>query len=379
MLGIDFGTSTTIAALYANGKASIVKTSVGDEITPSFVAFMPDGKVQVGRNARGRRLIDSANTLFSVKRILGRNASSSEMRAFQKQYPFAMETGNDNIPRFVTRAGKLTAIEVTSYLLAHLREAPSLAGHMFPQITMTVPVSFKREQRTALTTAAMHAGFRGVELVEEPCAAALACLRGDPREQLVAVYDLGGGTFDVTIVQSSTAGMKVLATGGDSYLGGDDITARCANWVVEQVLKEYRWNIRSSEVSYQKLLFMCDNVKMSLSFSDQQEINLTGIDEVLKDKTVILRRDHLEKISMDLIQRTFLICDETLRNAGVSANRVNAVVLSGGCCYMPFVRSSIKSYFGQEPKMQLPPDKVVALGAALNAGESTLTARSARP
>ena len=371
-LGIDFGTSTTIMAVYQDRRMSIIKAPSNDEVTPSYVAFMPDNKKVFGRAARSRRLIDPDNTLFSFKRILGKSWVSSEVRAFGKQYPFFLEKGDDNLPRFVTRAGKLGAGEVTTLLLSYLHQSTDLAVKDMLRVTMTVPTAFRSEQRQALIAAGMHAGFRNVDVIEEPCAAAAASLRGDPRDQVIVVYDLGGGTFDVTVVQQTASQVKVLATGGDSYLGGDDITARCANWVAEQVLEQFHWNIRSSDTSYQKLVFTCDNIKHYLSFSDQHEINLTGIDEILKEKSIFLTREHVERISMDLVQRTFLICDETLRKAGILASRVDAVVLSGGCCYMPLIRNSVKNYFGQEPKMQLPPDKVVALGAALHAGEQTL-------
>jgi molecular chaperone DnaK len=375
-MGIDFGTSTTIAAVYGQGKAAIIRSATGEEIMPSYVAFPPDGKVQVGRTAMNRRVIDPQNTLFSFKRILGRSWNSAEVRSFSKQYPFQLENGKDDLPRLVTRAGKLTSQEVCSYLLSQLHEAPAVGGQQIARVCMTVPVSFRKEQRSAAMSAAISAGFRRVDLLEEPCAAALACLREDPREQTVVVYDLGGGTFDATVLLWTGTRFKVLGLGGDSYLGGDDITARCAAWVAEEVLRKFNWNIRTSETSWQRLLMVCDQVKILLSVSQSQEVALTGIDEVLKDKSVTLTREHVEKMCLDLVQRTFLICDETLRSANTTARKVQAVILSGGCCHMPFIREAVKTYFGQTPRMQLPPDKVVALGASIHAGEQSLLTRS---
>ncbi|HET6343440.1 MAG TPA: Hsp70 family protein [Myxococcota bacterium] len=374
-MGIDFGTSTTIAAVYADKKAAIIRSKTGEEIMPSYVAFTPDGKMQVGRSAQGRRVIDPTNTLFSFKRILGRNTSSPEVRAFSKQYPFTLEGAKDEAPRFVTRAGKLSAQEVCSYLLAQLHEAPAVTGQDIGRVCMTVPVSFRKEQRTAAISAAIGAGFRRVDVLEEPCAAALACMREDPREQTVMVYDLGGGTFDATVLLWTGTRFKVLGLGGDSYLGGDDITARCATWVADEVLKRFNWNIRTSETSWQRLLMTCDQVKVLLSVSQSQEISLAGVDEVLKDKSITLTREQMEKMCMDLVQRTFLICDETLRSASTNARKIQSVVLSGGCCHMPFIREAVKAYFGQTPRMQLPPDKVVALGAAIHAGEQSVMNR----
>jgi len=380
-LGIDFGTSTTVAAIYRDGKTEFVKNLDGEEITPSFVAFLPSRAVSVGRVAQARRIIDPPNSLYSVKRILGRKWSSSEVTRYAKQYPFTLECGPDNLPQFVTRAGKLTAIEATAYILAQLRESPTLKSESIQNVTMTVPVSFQKEQRAALTAAATRAGFEYVELIEEPRAAALAYLNGDSGDQRVVIYDLGGGTFDLTVIRWAGADYQMLGVGGDtyadysvlgvgadSYLGGDDIDLRCAQWVAEEILKSNRWDVRTNSASFQKLLFMCESAKILLSTADSQILNLSPIDEVLRDKTSALSRKKLEEISMQLIQRTFMICDDTLKSAGINTKSVDAVVLSGGCTYMPIIRRGVESYFSQQPKGHLASDKIVALGAALHAG-----------
>lgn len=366
-LGIDFGTSTTVAAACDDAGVEVVRNAAGQEITASYVALMPDASVTFGRAARARRVIDARNTLFAFKRILGRPWGSPEVRNFGEQYPFELECGSNNTPRFVTRAGKLTPVDVTGSLLTYLRESPMLMNQALGNVAMTVPVSFRPEQRSALMTAGLTAGFKDIKLLEEPCAAALACLPNNSAEQLVVVYDLGGGTFDVTIFKWSPKGYEVLAVGGDSFLGGDDITNSCAKWLSAQVLERFHWNIRSSENSYQRLVLLCEAAKIALSFATAQEFDLAYVDEVLKGKTLTITREHLESISLALVQRSFVICDEVLRSAGIAPNQANAVVLAGGGCYMPFVRSSVQLYFDQMAKVDLAPDRVVAAGAALYA------------
>ncbi|MEE8409993.1 MAG: Hsp70 family protein [Myxococcota bacterium] len=380
-LGIDFGTSTTVAAIYRDGKTELVKNPDGEEVTPSCIAFLPSGALSVGRAARARCTIDPANSLYSIKRILGRKWSSSEVTRYAKDYPFTLEPGPDNVPLFVTRAGKLTAMEATGLMLAQLREWPTLKSENIQDVTLTVPVSFQKEQRAALIAAAARAGFEHVELIEEARAAALAYLSGESSDQQVVVYDLGGGTFDLTVMRWAGADYQVLGVGGDSYadytvlavgaesyLGGDDIDLRCAKWVAEEILKSYRWDVRTNSASFQKLVSICEGAKISLSTADKEILNLSTIDEVLRDGTCALSRKKLEEVSMELIQRTFVICDHTLKSAGISTRAVDAVVLSGGCTYMPIISRSVESYFSRQPNGHLASDKVVAIGAALHAG-----------
>ncbi len=366
-LGIDFGTSTTLCALGRTGrKPELAKSQDGDEVIPSVVAFTPQS-VQAGKGARARRLIDPPNAIYSMKRILGKRWDAAETNKFREQYPFQLEQGSDGLPRFVTRAGKLSPVEVTGYLFAHLREFPALQGQRFERVAITVPAKAGREQREATTAAAARAGFSEVDLVEEPRAAALAYGTSLSSPETVAVYDLGGGTFDVAVLRFSGKDYEVLGMGGDAYLGGDDIDQRLAAWVSGQILERFRWDVRTSVKSQQMLLFVCEQAKVRLSIADETTIALSPVDQVLADKTITVRRADLDQLYMDLLQRTFVICDRVLADARLRAKEVGRVVMAGGSSYMPRVREGVAAYFGKPPLTDLPPDRIVAMGAAVHA------------
>ena len=364
-LGIDFGTSTTIAVISEGGRTHVVQSKDGDEVIPSFVAFPPNGQVEVGRNARARRSMDPANTLYSIKRIMGRPWFSREVRQYQKQYRYELEQGRDQKPRFITRVGRLTAVEAAAYVLTYLRESPALNQKRFDTVTLSVPVSFDEEQRQAIVETAARAGLSEVTLIEEPCAAALACHDPGVQDQTIFVYDLGGGTFDTAIVRWGDRGYEVLSSNGDAMLGGDFVDLECAKWVSRQVLEKHRWDIESNTESFQRLLFKCEHAKILLSVSDTQELDLSSIDEVLRDKSITLNRAQVEDLASDLVRRSFVVCDDTLRNAKLTIQDIGAVVMSGGGAYMPMVRRRVEEYFGRAPKSLLSPDRLVATGAAL--------------
>lgn len=381
-LGIDFGTSTTVAAVYFDGTAKVVKCTAGQTVIPSCVAFLPNGEITVGMHAKTRRVIDPANALYSVKRILGLPWHQSEVKEFRAQYPFELEKGADDIPVFVTRAGKITPIEATTHLLRMVHDAPALAEGV-GDVTLTVPATFSDAQRSALSQSASQAGFASIKIIDEPSAAVLAHLAGDDTDQVVVVYDLGGGTFDITVMRWSGAGSQVLGvggdsyadyeilgTGGDSYLGGDDIDLYCARWARQQVLERYRWDVGSSATSFQKLLFSCETAKQLLSIKPSQLIDLTSIDEVLRDKTLEITREDIQRLCAGLVQRSFIICDETMAKAGLSPRDIDSVILAGGGCHMPMIKQGVQRYFGQPPLTIKDPDCAVAIGAALHAGRA---------
>jgi len=368
VVGIDFGTSTTVTALFARGEPKLIADHEGTEVVPSVVAFMPTGKVHFGRGAKARRLIDPHNSIYSFKRIIGRQAHSSEVRAFRERYPFEFIEGDDQIPRFVTRAGELTAVDVAAQLFGHVMSFEALAADMPAKTCVSVPPTFGEPQREAVREAARRAGFGKVSTIDEPVSAALAYLHDQTQPQTVLVYDLGGGTFDIAILKWAKGVAEILAIGGDPFLGGDDVDVECANWVVEQVLQDHRWDIRSSASSYQVLLFAVEQAKIRLSQVEETMVNLARVDEVLAGKTIKLVRSQLETLCAALVRRTFILCDQALADAGLLASNIDTVLLAGGSCYMPAVQQGLGRYFGKTPLLSLPPDRIVSMGAAIRAG-----------
>jgi len=367
-LGIDFGTSTSVVAVCHMGSdVEAVPDGQGDEVIPSAVAFTPAGKIQVGKPARARRLIDPVNALFSMKRILGRDWRSEDLRRFKREYPFELEQGADGVPRFVTRSGKLTPTEVVGYLMAHLREYPGIARQKLRRVVISVPASAGQKQKDGTIRAAERAGFRDVSVIEEPHAAALPYLGESPGGKNVVVYDLGGGTFDIAAMVWDGTRLHTRASGGDAYLGGDDIDRCCTNRVADQILSEHHWDVRTSTQSEQTLGFLCEQAKIRLSLADETAISLAPVDQVLTDKLVTVTRAIVESLTIDLLQRTFVHCDDVLGQAGLRPADVDIVIMAGGTSYMPVVRAGVESYFGKRPRVDLPADRVVAMGAALHA------------
>lgn len=374
-VGIDFGTTTTVVALTDQGRTEVsrdpasqlVRDPIDDQIMPSVVSFHPSGQVLAGRAARARRMIDPSNTITSVKRIIGLPWHSSVVKEFRRLCPMELECGPEETPRFVTRAGKLSATEVASYLFGYLREQAWVNNIGDRQIIVTVPPSFHSAQGMAIAEAARRVGFDKVDLVSEAYAAALPYVVEQTGERLIVVYDLGGGTFDLAVLRCSGRSHQVLAFGGDPFLGGDDIDLRLAEWAADKVLEQHRWDLRSDKERFKNLLWACEQGKIRLSDAEQTEIRLTPVDPVLAGKSITIRREHVQGLLHDLVQRTFVICDDTLGRAAVAAGKVDAVVLAGGGTYIPAIRAAMRHYFSGEIVASLPPDKIVAMGASMAA------------
>lgn len=364
-LGIDFGTSTTVLAGVQSNKLEVIKDDSGDDIIASAIAFPPRGKPQIGKAARSRVVNDPANTLHSIKRILGKVWHSPEMTKFRTHYPFQVERDENGVARFETRAGRLTPEEVVARFLSRVREFDTLSSRTYANVVVAIPQTADNAQATATTGAVVKSGFPRPETVSEPAAAVLAYLYGETEPKKLLVYDLGGGTFDAAVVRWDGRRPVVLSAAGDSYLGGDDIDRRCADWVADQVLRENRWDIRSSESSFASLVFLCERAKTRLSFAEQTAITLSAVDEVLRDKQVTLTRAKVQELTNDLIDRTFAVCRSALRDVGMDKDGIDLVVLVGGSTYAPLIRARVREWFEGEVACKLPPDRVVAMGAAL--------------
>jgi molecular chaperone DnaK (HSP70) len=371
IVGIDLGTSNSVVAVADhNGDARVLTDSAGSAIQPSVVSFLANGSVLVGAKAKQRRILDPRNTIYSAKRLLGRTFDSREVRAATQRLPFAVKQGVNRQPVVVTRAGELSVPEIAAIVLDHMRGVArdSLETEV-GRAVVTVPANATDAQRTATVTAGQIAGLDVVQVLNEPTAAALAYGHRRTLDHVVAVYDFGGGTFDVTVLQVKDAVYEVLATAGDTFLGGDDIDDRMADVMLAQFYAEHRMDLRGDEMAVQRLRSVAEQVKIELS---RRTKAMVKIDAIARDPggqpldfSVRLAREQLEVEAGPVVERSFGVCAEALRMAGLAVNRVEAVILVGGSTKMPLVRRKVAEFFGREPRVDVDPDEAVALGAAL--------------
>ncbi|MFZ5467870.1 MAG: Hsp70 family protein [Myxococcota bacterium] len=366
-VGVDFGTSTTEIAVYQEGQTRLVRDWDGAAVIPSVVAYLPNGTLEFGKAAKKRMGVDPQNTLHSVKRIIGLPWKAEEVQTFRSHGRFEMVEGAHGVPCFVTRAGKVNATEVAGALLQHMRSYPVFEAVSPEKIALTVPAAFSQRQRNQLVVSATKAGFADVTVIEEPYAAALPFVTQEGKERIVAVYDLGGGTFDFALLKLHGAVHWVLASGGEQFLGGSDIDLRLAEWMADETLKVYRRDMRTDSAIFHRLLLAAEDAKIALSSVLQIEVDLGAIDPSLAGRHLALTRHKLEQLCQDLVLRTFVSCDEVLAKAKVKPAEVNEVVLVGGSARMPAVLRALKEYFGREPLALDEPDQAVATGAAMAA------------
>jgi molecular chaperone DnaK len=373
IIGIDFGTSNSaVAVCDEHGDPRVLTDSSGNSIQPSVVSFHPSGSVMVGAKAKQRRILDPKNTVYSAKRLLGRTFDSREVTTAVERMPFVIKQGVNLQPVIVTRAGELSVPEMVAIVLDHMRGVATEALEAeVTRAVVTVPANATDAQRTATVTAGQIAGLEIVQVLNEPTAAALAYGHRRTLDHMVAVYDFGGGTFDVTILQVRDEVYEVLATAGNTFLGGDDIDERMADVMVAQLQAEHGVDIRGDEQGMQRLRSVAEQVKIELSRRNRAMVKIDAIarDRAGKplDFSVRLTREQLEAEATPIVGRSFDVCQEALRRAGIAAARVDAVILVGGTTKMPLVRRQVASFFNQEPRVDVDPDDAVALGAALQA------------
>lgn len=365
-LGIDLGTTNSVAAL--DGTV-VGPTRPSDEspILPSVVAFPPTGPALVGTEARARRAIDPINTIFSSKRIMGSTWHSYATTKFRTQYPFDLVESAEGTPLFRTRAGDLSAIDVGDKIFRAVLGRSGLDPERLAA-TLCVPAAFDQAARDATTEAARRSGLRQVRTVDEPVATANAYLTtGSEQRGRFVVYDLGGGTFDVAVLDGTADEARLLAHGGDSYLGGDDVDHALASWIADHVVRAHGWDLRTDALVFDRMLSLAEKAKIQLCFATQTRINLADVDPAapLTGASLVVDRARLEEVGRDLVSRTFAVCDEALRAAGLKTRDITAVFLAGGATLLPSVRSGVAAYFAQLPRCDIDPLEVVALGASL--------------
>ena len=373
IVGIDLGTSNSVVA-YADGMGNtrVLADEGGYKIHPSVVSFHPNGGVVVGAAAKQRKVIDPSNTIYSVKRLIGRAYSSNEVKIAKKRSPFQIKQGANELPLIVTRGGEFAVPEISAIVLDHVRNiAQHQLGEPVSRAVVTVPASFNDAQRSATATAGAIAGLTVVRVLNEPTAAALAYGNTRNLKQTIAVYDFGGGTFDITILKLEDQVYEVLGTAGDTFLGGDDLDERLVDKMVGKFLQENRIDLRTNEVSMMRLRAVAEQTKIELSRRSRAVVRVDEIAYGPKGAPLNLQieitRDEFVAQVADIIDRTFPVCKEALSYAGLGIDRIDDVILVGGTTKIPYVRDQVSKFYAKAARTDVNPEDAVAVGAALQA------------
>jgi molecular chaperone DnaK len=371
VLGIDLGTTNSAVAVAIDGKVQVLPDAEGNKLFPSVVSFHPSGDVLAGYPARERRLVDASNTIYSVKRLIGRPFQSEEVKRATERLPFAFEEGPTGGALVVARGETYTLPEISAFVLRGVRaQAEEALKIACRRAVITVPANFNELQRSATKAAGRVAGLDVLRILNEPTAAALAygCGASKQRER-IAVYDLGGGTFDVTILELAGDVFEVIATSGDTFLGGDDIDVAIADQMVQAFLAQHRYDARRDAQAYERLRAAAEWAKCQLSSTEDVELTVEelayGDGGAALDLQYRTSRARVETLARPLLARTFTVCEEALKLAGLRPTQLDQVILVGGSTRMPLVRSMVQDYFGRTPLANIDPDLVVAQGAAI--------------
>lgn len=370
VLGIDLGTTNSVVAISDGGQARVLANELGQRLVPSVVSFKPGGGVLVGEEARERRLLDASNTIYSVKRLIGRPYRSPEVRTAQERFAFEIRESPTGGVVVGIRNDTYTLTEISAFVLREVARIAELSLGPSPRAVVTVPANFNELQRSATKAAGRVAGLDVLRIINEPTAAALAYGYGKQKPERVAVFDLGGGTFDLTILDLENDVFEVIATAGDSFLGGDDVDLLIAEMMCDTFLKAHRWDPRSDRQAYERLRAAAEWAKCQLSADQAVELTIEelhyGSGGKRLDLEFELEREVLEKAVMPLLARSFDVCNDAFREAGMKPTQVDSVVLVGGSTRMPLVRKMVVEYFKKEPRDEIDPDLVVAQGAAIH-------------
>ncbi|MBO6937975.1 MAG: Hsp70 family protein [Deltaproteobacteria bacterium] len=379
VLGIDLGTTNSVVSIMDGGEARVLRTASGGALIPSVVSFHPNGSVIVGRDARERRLIDAQNTIYSVKRLIGRPYESAEVRQARERFPFELRPGPSGGVLVEARGLTYTLAEISAFVLKEIRSvAEQATGIPCTRAVVTVPANFDELQRSATKAAGRVAGLEVLRILNEPTAAALAYGYGRGSKERVAVFDLGGGTFDLTILHLAGDVIEVIATAGDTYLGGDDVDALIADQMAEAFLAHHRYDPRADRQALERLRAAAEWAKCQLSSKTEVQLKVEelayGAGGKSLDLSFGMTRSALEAMARPLISRAFDVCDDAMRVAGMLPGQLDNVILVGGSTRMPLVQQMVAEYFGRKPLAGIDPDLVVSKGAAIQ-GYALRTAR----
>jgi molecular chaperone DnaK len=373
VIGIDLGTTNSAVAVMEGGEPTIVPNAEGGRITPSVVAFTKSGERLVGQLAKRQAITNPDNTIYSIKRFMGRRFSDPESQRSMKMVPYKVAQASHGGVEIVLADGrKFTPPEISAMILQKLKtDAEAYLGDKVTQAVITVPAYFDDNQRQATKDAGQIAGLEVLRIINEPTAASLAYGLDKKKDELIAVYDLGGGTFDISVLQLGEGVFEVKATNGDTHLGGDDFDARVMDWLTEEFKKDQGIDLAKDRMALQRLKEAAEKAKIELSSTMQTEINLpfiTADQSGPKHLVLTLTRSKLEQLVGDLVEKTIEPVKRCLADAGVDASKIDEVVLVGGQTRMPLVVETVKKLFGKEPNKSVNPDEVVAVGAAIQAG-----------
>ena len=377
VIGIDLGTTNSCVAIMEGGKPRVIENSEGDRTTPSIVAFTKDNEVLVGQPAKRQAVTNPQNTLFAVKRLIGRKFEDDVVQRDAKMVPYKIAKADNGDAWVEVQGKKMAPPEISARVLMKMKKtAEDYLGEPVTEAVITVPAYFNDSQRQATKDAGRIAGLEVKRIINEPTAAALAY--GEDKQggdRKIAVYDLGGGTFDVSIIEIAEVDgerqFEVLSTNGDTFLGGEDFDLRIINFLGEEFLKESGVDVRKDPLAMQRLKEAAEKAKIELSSTQQTDINLPYITADAsgpKHLNIKLTRAKLESLVDDLVQKTVAPCRTALKDAGVSASDIAEVILVGGQTRMPMVQKVVKDFFGKEPRKDVNPDEAVAVGAAIQGG-----------
>ncbi|MFA7638364.1 MAG: molecular chaperone DnaK [Parvibaculum sp.] len=372
VIGIDLGTTNSCVAVMEGSSAKVIENSEGARTTPSMVAFTQDGERLVGQSAKRQAVTNPTNTLFAIKRLIGRSYEDPTTQKDKGMVPYSIVRADNGDAWVEAHGEKYSPSQVSAFILQKMKEtAEDYLGEKVEKAVITVPAYFNDAQRQATKDAGKIAGLEVLRIINEPTAAALAYGLDKKDGELIAVYDLGGGTFDVSILEIGDGVFEVKATNGDTFLGGEDFDMRLVNYLADEFKKENGIDLRGDKLALQRLKEAAEKAKIELSTAAQTEVNLPFITADAsgpKHLTIKITRAKLEALVEDLIQRTIEPCKAALKDAGLNAGQINEIVLVGGQSRMPKIREAVKQFFGKEPNMSVNPDEVVAMGAAIQAG-----------
>jgi len=377
VIGIDLGTTNSCVAIMEGGKPKVIENSEGDRTTPSIVAFTKDDEVLVGQSAKRQAVTNPHNTLFAVKRLIGRKFADDVVKKDVSMVPYKVVKADNGDAWVEAQGKKMAPPEVSARVLMKMKKtAEDYLGETVTEAVITVPAYFNDSQRQATKDAGRIAGLSVKRIINEPTAAALAYgMDKAGGDRKIAVYDLGGGTFDVSIIEIAEVDgerqFEVMSTNGDTFLGGEDFDLRVINYLADEFKKETGVDVRTDPLALQRLKEAAEKAKIELSSSQQTEINLpyiTADQSGPKHLNIKLTRAKLESLVEDLVNKTIEPCRVAMKDAGLSIKDISEVILVGGQTRMPLVQKAVKDFFGKEPRKDVNPDEAVAVGAAIQAG-----------
>ncbi|HEX9674498.1 MAG TPA: molecular chaperone DnaK [Anaerolineales bacterium] len=373
IIGIDLGTTNSVVAVMEGGEPTVISSSEGGRLIPSVVAMNPKtGERLVGQVARRQAIVNPDNTVFSIKRFMGRKHSDEVVMRALDVVPYKVTAASNGDVRVHMGGKEYAPPEISAMILSKIKaDAEAYLGEAVTQAVITVPAYFNDSQRNATKDAGKIAGLEVLRIINEPTASSLAYGLDRRADETIAVYDLGGGTFDISILDVGDGVFEVKATNGDTFLGGDDFDQRVIDWIVQEFQKEQGLDLRNDRQALQRLKESAEKAKIELSSVAETEINLpfiTADSTGPKHLNITLTRSKLEQLTEDLIERSVRPCTQALEDAGLKPENIDEVILVGGMTRMPAVREAVRRIFGKEPHKGVNPDEVVAIGAAIQAG-----------